>query len=151
MPALSKQFLFDLGTTATILQPDMTYGHYTGTSVAIPSTCYSGKGDTTFRSHPEKGAGYYGVSGALHTVSYTVTPNFVGTLTSQATLATQPVEADWFDIDNSTVVYANTPISLATTTTSYVNFTGNFVWVRAVVQRNVMQPNGSVQIVNYNF
>lgn len=151
MPALSLQLKFDLGTTATILQPDMTYGHFTGTSVSIPSTCYSGQGDTTFKSHPEKGAGYYGVSGGLHTVSYTVTPNFVGTLTSQATLATQPTERDWFDIDNSSVVYPDLVSSAATTTTSYVNFVGNFVWVRAVVQRSIMQPNGSVQIVNYNF
>ena len=41
MPALSKQFLFELGTTSTVLQPDMTYGHFTGTSVSIPSITYS--------------------------------------------------------------------------------------------------------------
>jgi hypothetical protein len=129
----------------------MTYGHYTGTSVAIPSTCYSSEGTTTFKSNPEKGAGYYGVSGALHTVTYTVTPNFVGTVTSQATLATAPVEKDWFNITGSTVIYPDLPMPISSTTTNLVNFTGNFLWIRAVVQRSVMQPNGSVQIVNYNF
>jgi hypothetical protein len=151
MPALSKQFLFKLGTTSTVLQPDMTYGHFTGTSVSIPSITYSGEGTLTFKSQPEKGAGYYGASAGFHTVSYTVTPNFVGTLTTQATLATTPTEADWFNVDNSTVIYPDLPAPIATTTTNFVNFTGNFVWVRALVQRNPLMPNGSVQVVNYNF
>jgi hypothetical protein len=150
MPALSLQIKFDLGTTATILQPDMTYGHYTGTSVSIPSTCFSGNGDLTFKSHPEKGAGYYGASAGFHTVSYTVTPNFVGTLTTQATLAIEPTDTDWFDVENSSVIYSNL-VNPASTTTSFVNFTGNFVHIRTVVQRDIQQPNGSVQVVNYNF
>jgi hypothetical protein len=150
MPALSKQFTFDLGTTGTVLQPDMTYGHFTGTSVAIPSVSFSGEGNRIYKSHKEKGAGYFGVSSGFHTVSYTVTPNFIGTLTTQATLATTPTEADWFDISGSSVVYPSYPI-IATTTTNFVNFTGNFVWVRSVVQRSSDIPNGSVQVVNYNF
>jgi hypothetical protein len=102
-----------------------------------------------FKSLPEKGDGYFGSADGLHTVTYTVTPNFEGTLTMQASLATNPVEADWFGIRDTTVEYT-TPIVPATTTTNYTNFTGNFVWVRAVVHRSTTQPNGSVLFINYN-
>ena len=138
MPALSLQFKFALGT-----------GSNTATSVAIPSTSLSSDGNRTFKSATEKGPGYFGTRFA--TVSYTVTPNFVGTLTTQATLATDPIEKDWFDVSSSTVVYPDTPAPIAQTTTNFVNFIGNFTWVRAVVQRNVRDPNGSVQAINYNF
>jgi hypothetical protein len=138
MPAQSLQFKFALGTGTT-----------TATSVQIPSTAFSSDGTSIFRSQREKGDGYYGSSDGFHTVTYTVTPNFSGTLTTQATLSTDPIEADWFDVANSTVIYSY-PIVPATTTTNYVNFTGNFVWVRAVVQRSIDLPNGSVQWINFN-
>jgi hypothetical protein len=138
MPALSLQFKFAIGT-----------GTSTATSVAIPSTSVASDGSRMFKSTKEKGDGYFGSSDGLHTVTYTVTPNFIGTLTTQATLATDPVEADWFTITNSSVNYPSFPL-LATTTTSYLNFNGNFVWVRAVVLRSSDNPNGSVQFINYN-
>jgi hypothetical protein len=138
MPAQSLQFKFALGT-----------GTSTATSVAIPSTSVSSDGNRTFKSSKEKGDGYFSNSGGFHTVTYTVTPNFAGTLTVQATLATDPVEADWFNVTGSAVTYTS-PIVPATTTTNYVNFTGNFVWVRAFVQRSPDDPNGSVQWINYN-
>lgn len=138
MPALSKQFLFALGT-----------GTHTATSVAIPSTAVSNNGDLTFKSDKEKGPGYFG--GRFATVTYTVTPNFIGTLTTQGTLATDPKEGDWFDVYSATVVYSGLPLPIATTTTNFVNFGGNFTWVRGVVQRSVDVPNGSVQVINYNF
>lgn len=138
MPAQSLQFHFALGT-----------GTSTATSVAIPSTSVSSNGDRIFKSQREKGDGYFSGSGGFHTISYTVTPNFAGTLTTQATLATDPVESDWFEVDNSRITFV-TPIVPATTTTNFINFTGNFVWVRAVVYRSVDDPNGSVQWINYN-
>jgi hypothetical protein len=139
MPALSSQFKFALGT-----------GTMTATSVAIPSTSVSSQGTLIFKSEKEKGDGYFGNSDGFHTVSYTITPNFVGTLTTQATLATDPVEADWFDVADSTVTYSNLVDPVLTTTTQYVNFTGNFVWVRALVRRSLDLPNGSVQWINFN-
>jgi hypothetical protein len=138
MPALSSQFNFII-----------SYGGTTSTSVAIPSASTSTNGTSYFESIPQKGDGYFGNADGLHTVTYTVTPNFVGTLTMQATLATAPIAQDWFNVVNSAVEYTeiNTP---ATTTTNYINFTGNFVWVRAVVNRDALQPNGSVMWINYN-
>jgi hypothetical protein len=139
MPALSSQFKFALGT-----------GTMTATSVAIPSTSVSNEGTLIFKSQKEKGDGYFGNSDGFHTVSYTITPNFLGTLTTQATLATDPVEADWFDVVGSSATYSNLINPVLTTTTQYINFTGNFVWVRALVRRSLDIPNGSVQWINFN-
>ena len=138
MSAMSSQFKFVINT-----------GTFTATSVAIPSAAIAPDNTPMFKSNPEKGDGYFGSADGLHTVTYTITPNFVGTLTMQASLATAPVEADWFGVNNTTVEYNSISIP-ATTTTNYVNFTGNFVWVRAVVQRSSDQPNGSVMWINYN-
>ena len=138
MPAFSSQFNFIINSST-----------FTATSVAIPSAAYAPDGTTLFNSIPEKGDGYFGSADGLHTVTYTVTNNFEGSLKMQATLATEPVDSDWFTVANSTVSYAF-PIVPATTTTNYVNFTGNFVWVRAQVARSINQPNGSVLFVNYN-
>jgi len=138
MPALSTQFEFIINT-----------GSFTATSVAIPSAAVAPDNSNTFKSLPEKGDGYYGASDGLHTVTFTVTPNFSGTLAVEATLATNPSNSDWFTVTNTSVTYTY-PIVPATTTTNYTNFTGNFVWVRASVARDSTQPNGSVEFVNYN-
>lgn len=138
MSALSSQFLFALGT-----------GTSTATSVAIPSAAVAPDGSADFKSAPQQGDGFYGIADGLHTVTYTVTPNFAGNLCMEATLASNPIEGDWFTATNTTVTYTF-PIVPASTTTNYVNFTGNFVWVRARVRRSADQPNGSVLFINYN-
>ena len=138
MPAFSQQFKFIINT-----------GTFTATSVAIPSASVAPDGSTLFKSIPEKGDGYFGSSDGLHTVTYTVTPNFEGTLTVQASLITDPIESDWFVVKDTDIEYS-TPIVPATTTTNYVNFTGNFVWIRAIVHRSSNLTNGSVMFINYN-
>ena len=138
MPAFSQQLKFIINT-----------GTFTATSVAIPSASVAPDGSTLFKSIPEKGDGYFGSSDGLHTVTYTVTPNFEGTLTVQASLITDPIESDWFGVKDTDIEYS-TPIVPATTTTNYVNFTGNFVWIRAIVHRSSNLTNGSVMFINYN-
>lgn len=138
MPALSQQFRFALGTGTT-----------TATSVAIPSTAVASNGGKIFKSDKEKGDGYYSGSDGFHTVSYTVTPNFSGTLTTQATLATDPIESDWFNVTGSTVTYTY-PVVPTSTTTNYINFTGNFVWVRAYVHYDPNSLESGVTWINYN-
>ena len=56
----------------------------------------------------------------------------------QGSLATTPTEEDWFDIIGTTVT------SDQSTTTSSVNFTGNFVWVRAKVTTTNSDGNRSM-------
>lgn len=141
MPAFSTQFTFLINTVTNISTSTR--------SVEIPSAATAPDGGNIFKSLPEKGDGYFGASDGVHTVTYTVTPNFQGNLSVQATLATDPQETDWFTVTNTTVTYAQ-PIVPATTTTNYTNFSGNFVWVRARVERPNNPPNGAVMWINYN-
>jgi hypothetical protein len=109
----------------------------------IPSNTHSGMNANPIEivGDPFKGDGYYGWGDGVHTVSYQLT-NFVGNLKIQATLASSPGELDWFDIDNTMFGDSITP----TTTVQIINFIGNFVWVRAIVNYTA----GTVNSVLYN-
>ena len=60
----------------------------------------------------------------------------------QASLATDPTSDDFFDIDGTAVGDGSSVVS-----TTYKNFTGNFVWVRSVVT----VTTGSVTKIQLNF
>lgn len=75
-----------------------------------------------------KGDGYYGRSDGLHTVQINLN-ELVGTVKIQGTLATDPTEDDWFD---TSVSHTATPTNNRTGSFMY-NFTGNYVWVRAIL------------------
>lgn len=105
-------------------------GNYNGNSSAWYSDAF-------------KGDGYYGYTDGLHTVSYQLT-NFQGTIGFQASLATTPTESDWFNLTSSQITgNANAAI----TGTSFANFSGNFVWVRAAV---INFTAGAINKVLYN-
>jgi len=97
-----------------------------------------------YNSYKEKGSGYYGSTVGLHTVLYTANPDFNGTITMQASLATNPIEADWFTVDSTSVSYQDN--ERTESTVDYFNFTGNFVWVRG----QVTIDRGTVQSILYN-
>ena len=80
---------------------------------------------TGFVSAKTQGDGYYSQPDGVHTVSYKVTTTLTGSIKMQGTLATTPTEDDWSDISGTTFTTDQS------TTISSVNFTGNFVWVRA--------------------
>jgi len=84
-----------------------------------------------------KGDGFYGRADGFHTVQYNVA-GFNGTLKMQGTLAVDPVDADYFDIAGTE--------ETSTDGGSFKNFTGNFVWVRAVVT----YTSGTVQSILLN-
>lgn len=129
MSALSQSLSFLHQNTSTV-------------SVVYPNTATT---TMVYLSDKAKGDGYYGSSDGLHTVMYTATMNFVGTMSMQATLASEPVEADWFNIANTAVSY-NVLDDRYTTTVDYTNFTGNFVWVRGCIAIDA----GSVDSILYN-
>ena len=92
-----------------------------------------------------KGDGYYGRSDGLHTVQVDLA-GFIGKVAMQGTLATNPVEADWFtlvldsgkqSVDTTGLVATQSVTSVeytsVITNTKNYNFTGNYVWVRAYV------------------
>ena len=88
-----------------------------------------------------KGDGYYSQTDGLHTVAYHVNATCTGSLKMQGSLATTPTEDDFFDIDDTTFTTDQS------TTINSVNFTGNFVWVRAKLTANTA---GSVTKILFN-
>lgn len=71
-----------------------------------------------------KGDGYYGRSDGLHTVQYDYV-GLTGTIAIQATLEITPTESDWFTVDLQTLGNE--------TSTKIINFTGNYIWLRALL------------------
>lgn len=116
MPALSQSLSFTVNSTSSV-------------SVNYPNT-----GTTTiiYKSSKVKGDGYFGGSDGLHTAMYTSTPTFQGTVTMQATLASEPTENDWFNVAGTTSTYTAANVRTTSTVDLY-NFTGNFVWVRSYI------------------
>ena len=104
----------------------------------------------TAQTHPEdsseqtatgdkaKGDGYYSRADGLHTVQYNLN-KFIGTITMQASLASIPGDRDWVDITSIT--------ETSTTGSKVQNFTGNYVWVRAVVSN---WTGGTVNSITLN-
>ena len=88
-----------------------------------------------------KGDGYYSQTDGLHTVAFHVDSTCTGAIKMQGSLATTPTEDDFFDIDNTTFTTDQS------TTINSVNFTGNFVWIRAKCTANTA---GSVSKILYN-
>jgi len=88
-----------------------------------------------------KGDGYYSQADGIHTMAYHVNSTCTGAIKMQGSLASTPTEDDYFDIDNTTFTTDQS------TTINSVNFTGNFVWVRAKCTSNTA---GSVTKILYN-
>lgn len=103
--------------------------------------------------------GYFGHTDGIHTVQVVVN-NFTGSFGIQGTLAVEPVEADWFDINLNAnfnvssatpkVSYPINPLALkgggpdGDTTTNAFTFVGNFVYLRAILDRSTI-PEPSVK------
>lgn len=88
---------------------------------------------------PAQGDGYYNLGDGLHTAVFTF-QNFTGDVHLEATLAVSPSETDWFVIDNTTITASGQ------TGSQFVNFYGNFVWVRA----KGTLTSGSISQIRYN-
>ena len=95
----------------------------------------------------QKGAGYSNTIGCNHTVSITV-DNFIGRIFIEGSLSTDPVEADWFPIPLSGQDYIQFPIDRnaptgsggGDTSTLAYSFSGNYIWLRARVNRDYLVP-----------
>jgi hypothetical protein len=78
--------------------------------------------------------GYYGFANGMHTIAFYL-KNFKGNLIIEATLSDNPTEADWFPIGigaNTTFYQVETP----ETRVESFNIVGNFVYLRAKIQRS---------------
>lgn len=128
----------------------------------LPSTSHAA--DSTNRplvGEKFKGAGFYGMGDGFHTVQIQVT-NFSGIIKIQGTLATNPVESDWVNInlkEQESLVVDTTglvsPISYLDSVTinngtqnKIYNFVGNFVWIRANIST---WTDGQINKIMLNF
>jgi len=111
----------------------------------------------------QQGAGYNNTVGNNHTVSINL-DNFTGRIFIQGSLATNPMESDWFNIPiGNGTAYVQFPLDPALPTgynpllnqwpaNQYpdrtqgdtgiyaYSFSGNYVWIRAVVDRSYLVP-----------
>lgn len=102
-----------------------------------------------------KGAGYQGQTSGFMSTSWEFNA-FKGRIKIQATLATDPTINDWFDVDLDGSGLGYVEFDSAFTGAKYYNFTGNFVWVRAVMLRTydnslTLLNAGNIVKVLYNF
>ncbi len=101
--------------------------------------------DSTFNyGNKNQAAGYHRLFNPLHTATYRV-DSFIGTIKIQGTLALYPADSDWFDIPGTEIGFGDD--SSAWNSTNSVNFTGNYVWIRAAY--NIQ--NGSIIEIRYNY
>lgn len=96
------------------------------------------KNELDYTSEMVKGDGYYGFADGLHTMSFHVV-NFTGRIHLEATIVENPSANDWFPIELDTI----TPYLqfTAETATKGTSFEGNFVYLRAKVDRTYLGAN----------
>jgi len=103
--------------------------------MASSTIMLTNQNELSYTGPAAKADGYYGFSDGIHTASFHV-KNFTGRIWLQATLVDNPTEDDWFVIQ----------LSVATPYFEYNNesdcrgatFSGNFVYVRTVVDRSTV-------------
>lgn len=122
-------------------------------------------GYINFTGERQKAAGYTNAIGNSHTVSVTLA-NFTGRIYIEGSLASNPGDGDWFPINvGAGTPYLQYPANFSNSYnyvgdsgTFVYNFSGNFMWVRARVDRTYMVPPpvdpvaiGAVQRVWLNY
>jgi len=98
--------------------------------------------ESTITGERFRGDGYYGRTDGLHTVAYYLN-DFAGEIKIQATLVLEPEETDWFTVSGTTAGDGSTVL----TENTYRNFTGNFVWIRVLVENFTA---GNIKKVTYS-
>jgi len=98
----------------------------------------------SYYSQIENGDGYFGRSDGIHTVQFNLI-NFTGIIAVQATLATSPIESDWFTVSQS--IHDTTSNSNLKDGSFIYNFTGNFIHLRIKISE---YTSGSITSVFLN-
>jgi hypothetical protein len=112
------------------------------TLILFPQTTYDGGGTANVYSltgNSQPAAAYYLGNQDLQTVNYKLT-EVTGNIVIQATLAASPSEDDWFEVFKTEC--ANT------TTSTYTNIDGNFVYMRAKIEDFA---HGVVQFIKLSY
>jgi hypothetical protein len=96
----------------------------------------------TYTSEPVRVDWWFQHGQRMYSISI-ASSNFRGNLTIQASIKTKPTENDWFPISLNGQFYIQYPRNGlgAETSTLGFNFTGHFVWMRAIVDRSLVLPS----------
>jgi len=124
---------FVVGTKYRIVSAGSTDFTLVGAADSVVGTVFtatgvgagSGTASVELDGAKVKGDGFYNYSDGIHTVAHYLAA-FDGILIVQGALTADPVEADWVTLN--TQDGTTTPITANAT----YNFTGNFVWIRAI-------------------
>jgi hypothetical protein len=125
----------------------------TTTLILLPQTSYTNPGNGapyTVVGNSQTAASYYLGKNDLQTVNLSLS-NVVGNIVIQATLATHPVDTDWFNVytlEADAYAPSNTAQYAASNAATYTNVTGNFVYMRAKVDNF---QNGVVDFIKLSY
>lgn len=92
-----------------------------------------GNGSLDQTGLPTRADGYFGFADGMQTVAFYL-KNFRGRLFVEASVSDNPEETDWFPIGLSNLTYFDCEES--TTQIESFNIVGNFVYLRARIQRS---------------
>jgi hypothetical protein len=95
-----------------------------------------GSNDLDQTGQATRADGYYGYASGIHTVGFYL-KNFKGRLFIDATLSDNPQESDWFPIGLGRLTEYYEVTSSETKVESF-NIVGNFVYLRARIQRSYL-------------
>lgn len=87
--------------------------------------------------------------GALHTVAVHVS-NFIGRVHIEGSLASAPGDGDWFPVVDP-IDYPRQSVSVGETSVVGISFRGNYVWLRARVERSHLAPPVNNPAAIYGF
>lgn len=107
----------------------------------LTQTAHPGPDSTSVNIQGEKqqAAAYYLANRDLQTITWHFSGTFQGICKIQASLENDPGESDWFDV--------YTP-DTSSELDGYHNLTGNFVWLRAIVND---WTQGTIQLVTASY
>ncbi len=109
------------------------------TLILLPQTTYSNPGNGapyTVTGNTQPAAAYYLGNRDLQTVNIGLN-TCSGNIVLEATLASSPVEDDWFrvyELEANANAVANSAPQIASNAKMYTNIEGNFVYMRAKVE-----------------
>lgn len=125
----------------------------TTTLILLPETAYENPGNGasyTVTGNSQPAAAYYLGHKSLQTLNVKFT-DVTGNLQVEASLATTPVDADWFTVytlSANAEAPANSSGLVASDANLYSNISGNFVWIRAKV---LNFNNGTIEYVKISY
>ncbi len=123
------------------------------TLILLPQTVYVNPGNGapyTVTGDSRAAAAYYLGNQDLQTVNLSLT-NCTGNITLEATLATDPLDADWFqvyELEANANAASNSAPQIASNASAYTNVEGNFVYMRAKV---VDFQGGAVNFIKLSY